>query len=126
MSKLVRFVHSRRQGHRPPASGELSGGGPDAIRTRPECTQQPSIKAAAQGRSLAGDRILQRGAGGEFGKEQEIEIGPLSGLSNVKHWLARHEIPADEPSQGGAGAGQASNRTLTESEVAQIVREVRS
>jgi 2-isopropylmalate synthase len=58
---------------------------------------------------------------------QQIEIGPLSGLSNVKHWLARHEIPADEQlAKAVLQRAKASNRTLTESEVAQIVRDLRS
>src|SRR6266478_5042424 len=45
----------------------------------------------------------------------------------VERWLARHEIPADEPlAKAVLARAKASNRTLTESEVAQIVREVRS
>jgi 2-isopropylmalate synthase len=64
---------------------------------------------------------------GEVGMTQQIEIGPMSGLSNVKHWLARHEIPPDEQlAKAVLQRAKASNRTLTESEVAQIVRDLRS
>jgi len=31
-----------------------------------------------------------------FGLEQIIEIGPMSGKSNILYWLARHRIPADD------------------------------
>ena len=73
------------------------------------------------------DRIYSGVPAGEFGKEQQIEIGPMSGLSNVKHWLARHEIPADEPlAKAILQQAKAGNRTLTESEVAQLVRDLRS
>lgn len=32
-----------------------------------------------------------------FGREQEITIGPMSGLSNVQYWLRRrgHEVSQD-------------------------------
>ena len=45
----------------------------------------------------------------------------------MKYWLARHEIPANEHlAQAVLARAKASARTLTESEVEQIVREVRS
>jgi 2-isopropylmalate synthase len=30
------------------------------------------------------------------GREQEIEVGPMSGKSNVVFWLERRGLPADE------------------------------
>jgi 2-isopropylmalate synthase len=33
---------------------------------------------------------------GEFGLEQVIEIGPMSGKSNVIYWLEKRGITADE------------------------------
>src|SRR6266436_4147661 len=101
--------------------------GPDAFRTATGVHAAAIIKAQRKGDHWLADRIYSGVPAGEFGKEQEIEIGPLSGLSNVKHWLARHEIPADEPlAKAVLARAKASDRTLTESEVAQIVREVRS
>jgi 2-isopropylmalate synthase len=64
---------------------------------------------------------------GEFGKEQQIEIGPMSGLSNVKHWMARHGIPAEESlAKAVLQRAKAMSRTLTESEVGEMVSELRS
>src|SRR5882762_966762 len=127
MSKLVRFVQlsAKVTGHQLPVNYPVAG--PDAFRTATGVHAAAIIKAQRKGDHWLADRIYSGVPAGEFGKEQEIEIGPLSGLSNVKHWLARHEIPADEPlAKAVLARAKASNRTLTESEVAQIVREVRS
>jgi len=127
MSKLVRFVQlsARVTGHQLPVNYPVAGS--DAFRTATGVHAAAIIKAQRKGDHWLADRIYSGVPAGEFGKEQEIEIGPLSGLSNVKHWLARHEIPADEPlAKAVLARAKASNRTLTESEVAQIVREVRS
>jgi 2-isopropylmalate synthase len=127
MSKLVRFVQlsAKVTGHQLPVNYPVAG--PDAFRTATGVHAAAIIKAQRKGDHWLADRIYSGVPAGEFGKEQEIEIGPLSGLSNVRHWLARHEIPADEPlAKAVLARAKASNRTLTESEVAQIVREVRS
>ena len=127
MSKLVYFVQlaARVTGHQLPTNYPVSGR--DAFRTATGVHAAAIIKAQRKGEHWLGDRIYSGVPAAEFGKEQQIEIGPMSGLSNVKHWLARHEIPADEPlAKAVLARAKASNRTLTESEVAQIVREVRS
>jgi hypothetical protein len=44
----------------------------------------------------------------------------------VKHWLARHEIPADEPlAKAVLARAKTASRTLTEPELRQIVEELR-
>ena len=46
------------------------------------------------------------------GREQEIEIGPMSGKSNVVFWLERRGIPiSDELVDRIFAAAKASNRT---------------
>jgi 2-isopropylmalate synthase len=127
MSKLVRFVElaARVTGHELPVNYPVAGS--DAFRTATGVHAAAIVKAQRKGDRWLADRIYSGVPAGEFGKEQQIEIGPMSGLSNVKHWLARHEIPADEPlAKAVLARAKASARTLTESEVAQIVREVRS
>ncbi|TMA18130.1 MAG: 2-isopropylmalate synthase [Deltaproteobacteria bacterium] len=126
MSKLGRFVQlaAKVTGHELPVNYPVVG--QDAFRTATGVHAAAIIKAQRKGDKWLADRIYSGVPAGEFGKEQQIEIGPMSGLSNVKHWLARHEIPADEPLvKAVLQRAKASNRTLTESEVAQIVREVR-
>ena len=127
MTKLVRFVQlaAKVTGHQLPVNYPVAGS--DAFRTATGVHAAAIIKAQRKGDHWLADRIYSGVPAGEFGKEQEIEIGPLSGLSNVKHWLARHEIPADERlAKAVLARAKASDRTLSESEVAQIVREVRS
>jgi len=126
MTKLGRFVQlaAKVTGHELPVNYPVVGR--DAFRTATGVHAAAIIKAQRKGDKWLADRIYSGVPAGEFGKEQQIEIGPMSGLSNVKHWLARHEIPADEPlAKAVLQRAKASNRTLTESEVAQIVREVR-
>ncbi len=127
MTALVRFVElaARVTGHTLPVNYPVAG--QDAFRTATGVHAAAIIKAQRKGDRWLADRVYSGVPAGEFGKEQQIEIGPMSGLSNVKHWLARHEIPADEPlARAVLQRAKASDRTLTESEVAQIVREVRS
>jgi 2-isopropylmalate synthase len=85
------------------------------------------VKAQRKGNHWLADRIYSGVPAGEFGKEQQIEVGPMSGLSNVKHWLARHEIPADELlAKAILHRAKDFSRTLTEAELLQLVRELRS
>jgi 2-isopropylmalate synthase len=126
MSKLVRFVElaARVTGHVLPVNYPVAG--PDAFRTATGVHAAAIIKAQRKGDHWLADRIYSGVPAGQFGKEQQIEIGPMSGLSNVKHWLARHQIPADEPlAKALLLRAKASNRTLTESEVAQLVSDLR-
>ncbi len=53
-----------------------------------------------------------------FGLEQLIEIGPMSGKSNVLYWLERRGLPADEAVVARIfDAAKKSSRVLTESEL---------
>jgi 2-isopropylmalate synthase len=127
MSKLVRFVElaARVTGHQLPVNYPVAG--QDAFRTATGVHAAAIIKAERKGERWLADRVYSGVPAGEFGKEQQIEIGPMSGLSNVKHWLARHQLPPDEPlARAVLARAKASNRTLTESEVAAIVSEARA
>jgi len=127
MSKLVRFVElaARVTGHSLPVNYPVAGA--DAFRTATGVHAAAIVKAQRKGDHWLADRIYSGVPAGEFGKEQQIEIGPMSGLSNVKHWLARHEVPADEPlAKAILQRAKGFSRTLTEAELLQLVRELRS
>jgi 2-isopropylmalate synthase len=126
MSKLVRFVElaARVTGHTLPVNYPVAGA--DAFRTATGVHAAAIVKAQRKGDHWLADRIYSGVPAGEFGKEQQIEIGPMSGLSNVKHWLARHEIPADEPlAKAILQRAKGFSRTLTEAELLQLLRELR-
>jgi len=57
------------------------------------------------------------------GRRQRIEIGPMSGLSNVRNWLAVHgHDPADdELCQRIFAAAKSTDHTLTEAELDALV-----
>ena len=57
-----------------------------------------------------------------FGLEQIIEVGPLSGRSNVIYWLEKRGIPAtDELIERIFDAAKQSERVLTDEEILAIV-----
>jgi len=57
-----------------------------------------------------------------FGLEQVIEVGPLSGKSNVIFWLERHGIePADEIVERIFEAAKQSERVMTDAEIRALV-----
>src|SRR6476660_956760 len=57
-----------------------------------------------------------------FGLEQIIDIGPMSGKSNVLFWLERHGVPAtDDVVERIYKRAKASNHTLTEPEIRDCV-----
>ena len=127
MTGLVRFVElaARVTGHTLPVNYPVVGA--DAFRTATGVHAAAIVKAQRKGDHWLADRIYSAVPAGEFGKEQQIEVGPMSGLSNVKHWLARHEIPADEPlAKAILQRAKSFSRTLTEPELLQLVRELRA
>jgi 2-isopropylmalate synthase len=127
MTGLVRFVElaARVTGHTLPVNYPVAGA--DAFRTATGVHAAAIVKAQRKGDHWLADRIYSAVPAGEFGKEQQIEVGPMSGLSNVKHWLARHEIPADEPlAKAILQRAKSFSRTLTEAELLQLVRELRA
>ncbi len=57
-----------------------------------------------------------------FGLEQVVDIGPMSGKSNVLFWLERHGLPAsDEVVERIYVRAKASDHTLSEAEILECV-----
>jgi len=92
--------------------------GRDAFRTATGVHAAAVIKAQKKGDSRLADLVYSGVPASMFGMEQVIEIGPMSGKSNVVYWLERHAIPAD-----GAlvdrilGAAKAAPSVLTDEEL---------
>ena len=125
LTRLVEFttLAARATGHVVPVNYPLVGS--DAFRTATGVHAAAIIKAQKKGDQWLADRIYSGVPAGEFGKQQEIEVGPMSGLSNVKHWLARHQIAPDEGlARAVLARAKGKSRTLTESEVAAVVSEL--
>lgn len=98
--------------------------GRDAFRTTTGVHAAAIIKARRKGDSWLADRIYSGVPATEFGKEQEIDIGPMSGASNVSYWLLRRGIEGDDALlKAVLGRAKASSQTLTEAEVLSVVDE---
>ena len=96
--------------------------GRDAFRTATGVHAAAVIKAQRKGDAWLADRIYSGIPAGWVGREQEIEIGPMSGLSNVNYYLATRGLPTDYPlAQEILATAKKSNRTLSEEEIFEIV-----
>ena len=71
--------------------------GPDAFRTGTGVHAAAVIKAMKRGDQWLADRVYSGVPAAEFGQEQVISVGPMSGRSNVVFWLGSHGYdPEDE------------------------------
>jgi 2-isopropylmalate synthase len=92
--------------------------GRDAFRTATGVHAAAIIKALRKHDRTLADAVYSGVPAHLFGLEQIVEIGPMSGKSNVIYWLARHGIPeTDELVNRIYDAAKASSRVLTEEEV---------
>jgi 2-isopropylmalate synthase len=92
--------------------------GRDAFRTGTGVHAAAIIKALRkQDRNLA-DSVYSGVPAHLFGLEQIVEVGPMSGKSNVSYWLASHGIPETEELVNRIyEAAKRSSRMLTEEEL---------
>ena len=70
--------------------------GRDAFRTATGVHAAAIVKASQKHDRHLADAVYSGVPAHLFGVEQVIEVGPMSGKSNVLYWLARHQMPADE------------------------------
>jgi 2-isopropylmalate synthase len=92
--------------------------GPDAFRTSTGVHAAAIIKARRAGADWLADRIYSGIPAGMFGLRQIVEVGPMSGESNVVCWLDEHGI---EPKPGLVRrimeVAKSSNRILQDIEL---------
>jgi 2-isopropylmalate synthase len=90
LSRLPDYVRLASQSCRVPIPYNWPVFGDDAFRTGTGVHAAAIIKAEAKGDAWLADRIYSGVPAGLFGMGQRIEISPMSGLSNVRHWLRSH------------------------------------
>jgi 2-isopropylmalate synthase len=92
--------------------------GRDAFRTQTGVHAAAIAKAYKRDEPDLADAIYSGVPAHLFGLEQIIEIGPMSGRSNVVYWLAKRGIPAsDEAVERILAAAKQSACVLTEAEI---------
>jgi 2-isopropylmalate synthase len=97
--------------------------GRDAFRTATGVHAAAVIKAQRKGQAWLADRVYSGVPASWVGREQEIEIGHMSGGSNVLYFLRARGLP-DTPNVVEAVLAKAkeSERLLTEEEVRDVVQ----
>jgi 2-isopropylmalate synthase len=119
LSRLPAYVAavSRATGVPVPPSYPVFGA--DAFRTGTGVHAAAIIKAQHKGDDWLVDRVYSGVPASAFGLTQRIEISHVSGMSNVKHWLATHGYDPDDEglAQHVFGLAKRTSRVLTESEI---------
>lgn len=123
---LTQLVHYARQTGRSthvPVSRGYPLVGEDAFRTATGVHAAAVIKAARKGENDLADVIYSGVPAGLFGCKQIIEIGPMSGASNVTFWLVEHGYAPDEALVTALlTLAKRSDRVLTDDEVIHAIR----
>jgi len=70
--------------------------GRDAFETGTGVHAAAVIKALQKGENWLADRVYSGVPAGDFGLRQVIRVGPMSGKSNVVHWLREHGYEATD------------------------------
>lgn len=101
--------------------------GADAFRTATGVHAAAIIKAHAKGADWLADRVYSGVPASLVGRHQVIEVGPMSGISNVRYWLADRGYDAgdSELCERIFNRAKEVDHTLSEDEVIGIVEQVR-
>ena len=98
--------------------------GHDAFRTATGVHAAALIKAFRKNDPVLANAVYSGVPAHLFGLDQVIEIGPMSGKSNVLFWLEKHGIPADDGLVNRIfDAAKQSARVLTDAEVLSLCAE---
>ena len=98
--------------------------GRDAFRTGTGVHAAAIIKAEQKGDAWLADLVYSGVPASMIGRGQEIEVGPMCGLSNVKYWLAQRGFDADDEAlcERIFSAAKRSDHTLSDTEILKLVR----
>jgi 2-isopropylmalate synthase len=92
--------------------------GRDAFRTGTGVHAAAVIKAYKKGEDWLADRVYSGVPASWVGRRQEIEVGPMSGESNVVYWLQSRGIePTAERVQAVFQRAKSVDRVLTDQEI---------
>jgi 2-isopropylmalate synthase len=122
LTKLKEYCQTVSQATGVPIPANYPVVGEDAFRTATGVHAAALIKAYKKKDVELANAVYSGVPSQMFGLEQIIDIGPMSGKSNVLFWLERHGVPAsDEVVEKIYQRAKASNHTLTETEIRQCL-----
>jgi isopropylmalate/homocitrate/citramalate synthase len=96
--------------------------GRDAFRTSTGVHAAAIVKAGQKGNEELVDLVYSAVPAAWVGRRQEIEVGPMSGASNIRSWLLSHGYDDDQVVLGRIlAAAKQADHTLTEEELRALV-----
>lgn len=127
LTKLVEFVRFVAKATKVEIPINYPLVGDDAFRTATGVHAAAIIKAKRRNDDWLADRVYSAVPAAEFGKSQTIDVGPMSGMSNVLYWLEQQNEAADEElGRFILERAKASSRTLSDAELHEAVRAYRA
>lgn len=122
LSKLTALCHRVSKATRFPIPINYPVVGEDAFRTATGVHAAAIIKAKQKGDAELADRVYSGVPAAMFGREQEICVGPMSGVSNASYWLSHRGLEvSDEMVSAILKVAKQSDHNLSDEEVLAIV-----
>ncbi|MGD0426393.1 MAG: LeuA family protein [Candidatus Acidiferrales bacterium] len=122
LSKLKQYSEAVSKATHTPIPPNYPVVGRDAFRTATGVHAAAIVKAYKKGDQELANSIYSGVPSHLFGLEQIIEIGPLSGRSNVIYWLEKRGVPAsDELVDRIFASAKQAERVMTEVEIHAII-----
>jgi len=123
LSALNEYVRVASEATGVPIQANYPVFGHDAFRTATGVHAAAIIKAERKGHEWLADRVYSGVPAGMVGMRQTIEVGFMSGVSNVVYWLHSKGIePNDQLVEEIFKAAKERNRVLTDDELAEICK----
>ena len=123
LSPLVEYVSLVSEHCAVPIPANYPALGSDAFRTGTGVHAAAVIKALRKGDRALADLVYSGVPASVLGREQRIEVGPMSGESNVVYWLETHGFePTRERVARVFDGAKASDRLLTDDELVALAR----
>jgi len=125
LTKLPEYCRTVSRACKVPIPDNYPVIGMDAFRTATGVHADAIIKAYAKGDHWLANRIYSGVPAEEFGMKQTIEIGPMSGKSNVRYWLEQRGMEAsDELVDSIFKEAKRVNSLLTEDQIMAVIKEL--
>ena len=123
LSKLKLYCQAVSKATRVPIPVNYPVFGADAFRTATGVHAAAVIKAFRKKDEPLANSVYSGVPAHLFGLEQVIEIGPMSGKSNIVYWLEKHGMAPNEPLVDAIYAvAKQSNHVLNDAEIRAVIR----
>ena len=122
LDKLQEYVQLVSESTGTPIPGNYPVFGEDAFRTATGVHAAAIVKAMRKGNVELADSVYSGVPAGMVGRSQNVEIGYMSGRSNVDYWLETHGYDSNpELVQAILETAKKSPRTMTEEEIKKVI-----